>query len=133
MKKMMMLAATVLVSGCNPVSNAGDDLPEGVVQVTYQVNTDDEGNASFDVSVDPTTEAEAPFISAIATDAAGNSSEVSNCITPMGNITFRDNFEGQCLDRFAASGGVRSQIWYAVLQLKRALAYAKFATRFGGD
>jgi len=44
MKKMMMLAATVLVSGCNPVSNAGDDLPEGVVQVTYQVNTDDEGS-----------------------------------------------------------------------------------------
>lgn len=75
------------------------------------VNTDDEGNVSFDVSVDPTTEAEAPFISAIATDAAGNSSEVSNCITPMSNITFRDNFEGQCLDRFATTEGVRSQIW----------------------
>lgn len=75
------------------------------------VNTDDEGNGSFDVSVDPTTEADAPFISAMATDALGNSSEVSNCITPMNNITFRDNFEGQCLDRFADQGGRRSQIW----------------------
>ena len=44
MKKVMMLAATVLVSGCQPASNAQDDLPEGVVQVAYQVNTDDEGS-----------------------------------------------------------------------------------------
>lgn len=75
------------------------------------VNTDDQGNASFDVSVDPTTEADAPFVTAIATDALGNSSEVSDCVTPMSNITFRDNFEGQCLDRFAAREGERSQIW----------------------
>lgn len=40
----MILAATVLVSGCQPASNAQSDLAEGVVQIEYQVTTDDAGS-----------------------------------------------------------------------------------------
>jgi hypothetical protein len=44
MKPVMILAATVLPSGCNPVSSTGDDLTEGVVQVAYQATIDDAGS-----------------------------------------------------------------------------------------